>query len=161
MSTPEPPSDQPVPAPSHPTPLADWGTRAVGLLIDWIPIILLNVLTFWSSALRNLAGLIGILYVAYLGYMEGMTGQTPGKAVMGTRLVDQQGSVLGTGAGIGRKFVHILDSLVCLLGWFLPIVDDKRQTIADKVMTSYVVEGVEKKPFAVDLWMPPSDTPAA
>jgi hypothetical protein len=34
-------------------------------------------------------------------------------------------------------------------------VDAQRQTIADKVMTSYVVGGLERKPFAVELWMPP------
>ena len=64
----------------------------------------------------------------------------------------------GAGAGIGRKFVHILDSIICFLGWFLPLVDSKRQTIADKVMSTYVVTGIEKKPFAVDLWLPPKQT---
>jgi hypothetical protein len=34
-------------------------------------------------------------------------------------------------------------------------VDAKRQTIADKVMTTFVVTGVEKRPFAFDLWIPP------
>ena len=87
-----------------------------------------------------------------------MSGQTPGKAIMGIRLVDAKGNLLGAGAGIGRKFVHILDSIICFLGWFLPLVDSKRQTIADKVMSTYVVTGIEKKPFAVDLWLPPKQT---
>jgi uncharacterized RDD family membrane protein YckC len=99
-------------------------------------------------------GLLGLAYLIYLGHLEGTTGQTPGKAMQGTRLVSQEGELLGSGGGIGRKFLHILDSLVCYLGWFLPIVDVKRQTIADKVMNSYVVTGVEKKPFSIDLWMP-------
>ena len=64
------------------------------------------------------------------------------------------------GPGIGRKFAHIVDSLVCMLGWFLPIVDSKRQTIADKLLNTYVVTGAEKKQFSLDLWMPPK-TPAA
>ena len=55
---------------------------------------------------------------------------------MGTRVVNQAGEVVGGGAGIGRKFLHILDTLVCLLGWLLPLVDSKRQTIADKVMST-------------------------
>jgi uncharacterized RDD family membrane protein YckC len=73
---------------------------------------------------------------------------------MGIRLVNQQGDLIGSGAGIGRKFAHIVDSIVCGLGYLLPIVDSKRQTIADKIMTTFVVT-VDKKPFAVDLWMPP------
>jgi hypothetical protein len=69
--------------------------------------------------------------------------------------VNQRGELLGSGQAIGRKFLHILDSLVCLLGWLLPLVDNKRQTIADKVVDSYVVTGAEKKPFNVNLWLAP------
>ncbi|MGD2044327.1 MAG: RDD family protein [Acidimicrobiia bacterium] len=170
MTTPEPPAPQPAPTAA---PLADWGTRAIGFLIDYLPILLLNVLTFWSDFLSWIAWLISIGYIIYLGNMEGTTGQTPGKTVQGIRLVNGQGELIGSGPGIGRKFAHIVDSLVCMLGWFLPLVDDKRQTIADKLLETYVVTGAEKKPFAVELWMPqqqqtppppppqapPSDTP--
>ena len=152
MTTPpEFPAEQPAPAAS-PSNLALWGTRALGVLVDWAPAFILSVLTYRASYFFSL---VGYAYWGYLGHLEGVTGQTPGKAIMGTRLVNQQGELLGSGAGIGRKFVHILDFLVCGLGFLLPIVDSKRQTIADKVMNSYVVEGIEKKPFALDLWMPP------
>ena len=153
MTTPpEFPTEQPIATPAN---LASWGTRAIGYLIDIAPSLVLSALTYRSTALGALFGLVSFLYFIYLGYLDGLTGQTPGKAIMGTRLVNVQGGTIGTGPGIGRKFAHILDSLVCLLGWFLPLVDSKRQTIADKVMNTYVVEGVEKKPFAVDLWLPP------
>jgi len=152
MTTPEPPIPQPVGVPAA---LASWGDRALGFLIDYLPIIILNALTFNRGLLGGLLGLVGIAYFAYLGHLEGTTGQTPGKAIMGLRLVDQNGNLVGSGSGIGRKFVHILDSLVCFLGWFLPLVDAKRQTIADKVMSTFVVGGQERKPFAVELWMPP------
>lgn len=152
MSTPEFPDQQ---ATGTPSPLASWGTRAVGFIIDYAPLWILQLIFFRSTTINTLLSLVGIAYLAYLGYLDGLTGQTPGKAIMGIKLVNQRGELIGTGSGIGRKFVHIVDSIVCLLGWLLPIVDSKRQTIADKIMTTYVVEGVEKKPFAVDLWMPP------
>ena len=79
---------------------------------------------------------------------------------MGTRVVNLQGQLIGSGAGIGRKFAHILDSLICGLGYLLPLVDAKRQTIADKVMTTFVVTGLEKKSFSLDLWKPPPTTTA-
>ena len=142
-----------MPPSGTPSNLADWGIRAVGWLIDWAPVIILGIITYRVPFF----GLLQIGYLVYLGHLEGTTGQTPGKAMQGTRLVNEQGELIGSGAGIGRKFLHILDSLVCLLGWFLPLVDAKRQTIADKVMNTYVVLGVEKKPFAVDLWMPPKN----
>jgi uncharacterized RDD family membrane protein YckC len=154
MTTPpEFPVEQPAAAPAN---LAPWGTRAIGLLIDALPSIILGAVTYWSGALRALIGLLNFAYFYfYLGYLDGATGQTPGKAMMGIRLVNPQGALIGTGAGIARKFAHIIDSIVCFLGWFLPIVDAKRQTIADKLLNTYVVEGLEKKPFAVDLWMAP------
>lgn len=156
MTTPEPPTHPAAP----PGPLADWGTRAVGFIIDILPLLILGVLTFWSDFLSWIASLAGIAYTVYMGYLDGLTGQTPGKAIMGISLVDEQGGLIGSGAGIGRKFVHILDSMVCLLGWLLPLVDAKRQTIADKLIATYVVTGAEKKPFSIDLWTPPPQSTA-
>lgn len=152
MSTPEFPAEQPQATPAD---LASWGTRAAGYLIDLAPIIILNALTFNSRGLSNLVGLIGLAYFIYLGWMDGETGQTPGKAIMGTRVVNVRGELVGGGSGIGRKVAHIVDGIVCGLGWLLPLVDKKRQTIADKIMSTYVVTGMEKRPFAVNLWTKP------
>jgi uncharacterized RDD family membrane protein YckC len=138
-----------------PAPLADWGTRALGFLIDWVPLAILNAVLFRVTLFNVLAGLAGLAYVAYLGHLDGITGQTPGKAIMGTRLVNEKGELIGSGAGIGRKFAHIVDGLVCGLGWLLPLIDAKRQTIADKLLQTYVVTGAEKKAFAIDLWTAP------
>lgn len=154
MSTPEFPAEATGEA-GQSAPLASWGTRAAGFIIDSAPVWILELIFFRSSVFNILISLASIAYIAYIGHLEGVTGQTPGKAMMGTRLVNTQGELIGSGAGIGRKFVHILDYLVCLLGWFLPLVDSKKQTIADKVMSTYVVEGADKKPFSVDLWTPP------
>lgn len=152
MSTPEFPAEQPAGVPS---PLASWGTRAAGWIIDFAPIWIVEIFIFRSGPLAALWSLVGFGYFIYMGWLDGETGQTPGKSIMGIRLVNTQGENVGGGAGIGRKFAHIVDSLVCMLGWLLPLVDSGRQTIADKMLTTYVVDGVEKKPFSVDLWMPP------
>ncbi len=155
MTTPEFPSAEPQGVPSR---LASWGTRAAGLIIDFAPVWILGIIFSRSDNVFGIGGLIGLInlaYFIYMGYLDGISGQTPGKALMGTRVVNTQGELIGSGAGIGRKFAHIVDSLVCGLGWLLPLVDSKRQTIADKLLTTYVVEGVEKRPFSIDLWMPP------
>jgi uncharacterized RDD family membrane protein YckC len=152
LTTPEPPVPQPA---GTPAPLADWGTRALGFLIDWAPVILLNAVFYRVGFVNFLVWLASLAYWAYLGNMEGVGGQTPGKAIMGLRLVNEQGQLIGGGPGIGRKFAHIVDGLVCGLGWLLPLVDAKRQTIADKLLQTYVVTGAEKKPFSIDLWRSP------
>ena len=40
-----------------------------------------------------------------------------------------------------RIIAHFLDSLACYIGWLWPLWDDKRQTFADKVCGSIVVNG--------------------
>ncbi|MEX1038585.1 MAG: RDD family protein [Acidimicrobiia bacterium] len=161
MTTPEFPAEQPAGTPAN---LADWGTRAVGYLIDYLPIFVLYLLTFVISRVSSTLGFLlnlvvwiaGLGYFLYLGHLDGTTGQTPGKQVQGIRVVNGAGELIGSGSGIARKLAHIIDSAVCLVGWFLPLFDEKRQTIADKIMTTYVVTGVDKKPFGVDLYMPKS-----
>ncbi len=156
MSTPEFPAESADEQPGTPSPLASWGTRALGFIIDAAPIWILQLIFYRDNAIGILVSLVSIGYIVYIGHLEGISGQTPGKAMMGIKLVNDQREEIGSGAGIGRKFVHILDNIVCFLGWLLPIVDSKRQTIADKVMSTYVVSGLEKKPFSVSLWAAPS-----
>jgi uncharacterized RDD family membrane protein YckC len=149
----------PEPAAPHaggtPANLADWGTRAIGFLIDYAPVFIVGLVASGSWPLRTMAGLLGLAYWIYLGHLDGVTGQSPGKAMQGIRVVNIQGELIGSGPGIARKVAHIVDGMICGLGYLLPIVDAQRQTIADKIMSTYVVTGVEKKPFAVDLWMAP------
>ena len=152
MTGPEFPAAQPEGMPAN---LADWGTRAIGFLVDYAPILILSLLTFRSFTFRTIVGLAGIAYWLYLGHLDGVTGQTPGKAIQGIRVVNVQGDLIGSGPGMARKVAHIVDSILCGLGWLLPIADSKRQTIADKIMSTYVVTGVEKRSFAIDLWMQP------
>lgn len=161
MTTPEPPASSPPGQPIPPGQFADWGTRAIGFLIDWVPAAAISAIFYRVALFNVLASLAGAAYWGYIGHLEGVTGQTPGKAMMGTRLVDAKGQLIGSGPGIGRKFAHIVDGLICGLGFLLPIVDAKRQTIADKLLDTYVVTGAEKKPFAVDLWMPPKQEGSA
>lgn len=153
MTTPDVP-----PASPSPVPLADWGTRAVGYLIDFVPFVVIGALFRSNFFILAPVGLVGVAYTILLGHLDGVTGQTPGKAMMGIRVVDVKGELIGSGAGIGRKFSHIIDGLVCGLGFLLPLVDVRRQTIADKVMNTFVVTGAEKKPFSFDLWIPPKST---
>ena len=152
MSTPEFPTEQPAGVPSS---LAAWGTRAAGYIIDFAPIWIVSALFIRSTTVSTLWGLVGLAYFIYMGWLDGETGQTPGKAIMGIRVVNTQGEIIGGGTGIARKFAHIVDAIICGLGFLLPLVDAKKQTIADKIMTTYVVTGVEKRSFSVDLWMPP------
>jgi uncharacterized RDD family membrane protein YckC len=120
-------------------PLASWGIRVGGYLIDAvISGIVVTVLSFVDTGLGQLGNLIVLLV---FGYLTGTTGQTPGRRLLGTKVVRiRDGQVLGVGAGIGREVLHILDALSLFIGFLWPIWDKKNQTFADKIIGSVVLK---------------------
>lgn len=155
-----------VPAPINDS-LASWGDRVVATLIDFIVVaglwLVVNIvgwiLGIVSDALGGLVALLGnliiSLYGLYLGFLEGEKGQSPGKALRGLKVIKEaDGQLLGGGMGIVRKIAHAIDSFVCLLGYLLPLVDVKKQTIADKLLQTVVVKGEPPKSLGPDLFLP-------
>lgn len=68
----------------------------------------------------------------------GTTGQSLGKRVVGTTLVSEQTDApLGAGMAFLRDLVHTLDG-VAYVGYLWPLWDEKRQTLADKLMQTVV-----------------------
>lgn len=141
-----PPGGQPMgypagAAPAPGGPYADWPKRVVSALIDFVaPFIVAVILSRISSGLGFVAYLAALAWALYNAYLGGQTGQSYGKQIAGTRLVSETtGQPIGGAMGIGRYFVHILDSLPCYLGFLWPLWDAKRQTFADKVLKTVVV----------------------
>lgn len=157
------------PYPPPPAPYADWLRRVGGFLIDSLIILVPTFALFGIATaltvgslhcttdpfgrtsctgnanpagivLEILAWVVGIGLGLYLAYVEGTTGQTPGKRVVGIRLVRERDyQVLGFGMAFLRRLAHFLDSIACYIGWLWPLWDMKRQTFADKVTNSVVL----------------------
>jgi uncharacterized RDD family membrane protein YckC len=71
---------------------------------------------------------------------QGRTGYSLGKTVMGIRLVKEStGQPMGPAMCFVRQLAHYVDSLACYLGWFWPLWDRKRQTLADKIVRTVVL----------------------
>ncbi len=167
MTQPPEGSPPPPPAGETPGPLAEWADRVVATLIDFVFIVAIGLVVFILSAIVGivsdiLAGLVtGIGYFAlsiyglYLGYLEGIRGQSPGKAIQGLKIVKiSDGEVLGGGMGIVRRIAHFVDSIICYLGFLLPLIDARKQTIADKMLDTVVLRDQEKRPFSQAIFMP-------
>jgi Protein of unknown function (DUF2752) len=43
------------------------------------------------------------------------------------------------GMTTARDICHVLDSLACYIGWLFPLWDAKRQTFADKIVSTVVI----------------------
>ena len=146
-----------------PGPLADWGTRVVSTLIDGAittavliaGLILAFILGLISSALGVLVGLLGYLVSIaasfYFIYLTGACGQSPGKKLMGIKVVNEEtGQVIGGGMGIVRGLAHFVDGIF-FIGYLFPLWDPKRQTFADKIMKTVVLSGLPKQKLSADL----------
>lgn len=137
--------------------LAEWPQRVIAFVLDIVcllPLIILQVIFAQvSGALGLLMNLVTTAAALYFGYLNGATGQSPGKALTGLKVIGENtGQVIGGGAGVIRQIAHFVDSIICFLGYFLPLVDAKKQTLADKIMSTVVVTGAEKKAFGPELF---------
>lgn len=97
--------------------------------------------------------LIAIAVVANVVLLQGISGRSLGKRVVGLRVVRLHGDQpVGIGRTLLRQCAHVLDLLPCYLGYLWPLVDEHRQTFADKVAsTVVVVDGYYAAPAGVDV----------
>lgn len=71
------------------------------------------------------------------GYRQGTTGSSIGKSVLKFKVVSETtGQPIGFGLSIVRQLAHFVDAIICYIGYLFPLWDAKRQTLADKIMTT-------------------------
>ncbi|MFI9011900.1 RDD family protein [Actinosynnema sp. NPDC053489] len=134
---------------------AEWGNRAVGALIDYLaPGLVVGILAGIGSATGDptiTLILTGVAYVGLIGfliynswYLAGTTGQSMGKKIAKVKLIKEEtGQPIGFGNAFVRHLCHFVDSLPCYAGWFAPLWEAKKQTWADKIMGTVVVNAPE------------------
>jgi uncharacterized RDD family membrane protein YckC len=92
----------------------------------------LGMLVYWLTVLVALAYLVW-----NYGYRQGTTGSSLGKSVMKFKVVSEvTGQPIGFGMSVLRQIAHFVDQIICYIGYLLPLWDSKRQTVADKIMTT-------------------------
>jgi uncharacterized RDD family membrane protein YckC len=100
------------------------GTSGVALVLMFLGIALSVAYFVWNYCIR-----------------QGRTGYTIGKGVVGIKLVKlDTGQPMGAGLSFVRQLAHIVDALPCYLGYLWPLWDSKRQTFADKIMSTVVIQ---------------------
>jgi uncharacterized RDD family membrane protein YckC len=129
---------------------ASWVQRAGGYIIDGLIVApfgaLASVLdgptaTEGPGAIYYVLNLLGFLVSAYnRWYLGGTTGQSWGRKALGITLVKEQtGQPMGPLMAFVRDLAHIVDTVICLIGWLFPLWDAKKQTLADKITGTVVI----------------------
>jgi uncharacterized RDD family membrane protein YckC len=119
--------------------LAGLGARFIAIIVDGFVLGLIGGVLF--SIIREPGGAAGIILgIAYQWYfLTQHNGQTPGKMLMGIRVVKTDGGKISDADAVIRYFGYWLNSLVLLLGWIWAIFDTNRQGWHDKLASTYVV----------------------
>ncbi|MDP3889609.1 RDD family protein [Nocardioides sp.] len=95
-----------------------------------------------SLALIAIGIVLGVVaFIWNICLKGGKTGWTVGKGALGIRLLNEKtGQPIGAGMAFVRQLAHIVDALPCYLGYLWPLWDAKRQTFADKIVGSVVID---------------------
>lgn len=152
-------TDRPSPAGDRPsdavavlprTSYASWATRVLAQAIDMVPLgvamgIAWGVQSGADAGLATATVLLVVLAtLAYgvwnFGHRQGTTGSSLGKSIVGIRVVSEiTWQPIGFKLSLVRQLAHVIDAAVCYVGYLFPLWDPKRQTIADKIMTTVCV----------------------
>jgi uncharacterized RDD family membrane protein YckC len=142
--------------------LADWGPRVLASLIDslitsipvllfvLIPLVLLPSGDSGEVSTAQTVIVVALFSVIYLAvfllhiynrcFLQGRTGQSWGKRVVHLRLVGMaDGRPIGAGSAFVREICHVVDG-IAYIGYLWPLWDDRRQTFADKICTTVVLD---------------------
>jgi uncharacterized RDD family membrane protein YckC len=84
-----------------------------------------------------LAGLFVIVFEFWNLYRQGKTGSSIGKSAFKFKVVrEKDGQPIGFLMSIVRQIAHIADGIPCYIGYLWPLWDQKRQTFADKIVST-------------------------
>ncbi len=114
-----------------------FGFSAQGLKADDPTKSLLVVLQFIIVALSGLA--VALFIPGYFVLFWVLVGATPGKQVLGLKIVRTDRRQLGWGRAIVRYIGYWISAIVFFLGFLWVLVDGRRQAWHDKMADTFVV----------------------
>jgi len=83
--------------------------------------------------------LVTVLVIGYFTFLWTMVGFTPGKAVLGLKVVRKNGAKITFGRSLLRFFAYWISALPLFLGFFWVLWDSKRQSWHDKIAGTQVL----------------------
>lgn len=131
---------------------ASLGQRAIAVIIDGILFGILGMIIFTvliggaiSSGNFGAAAVMpmvfSVLFLVLYIVMEGLWGVTPGKKLIGIKVIGQNGGVPGIVPSLIRNVLRIVDALPTLyiIGIVLIATNDHNQRLGDMIANTYVV----------------------
>jgi uncharacterized RDD family membrane protein YckC len=103
------------------------------------PDLLIAALLDGNAASESLLAISGIIFFLYFFIFHASRGQTPGKQLLGLRVIDGYGARPGLFRTLIRTASYLLSALPCSLGFLWIGFDRERRALHDWVAGTYVV----------------------
>jgi uncharacterized RDD family membrane protein YckC len=80
-----------------------------------------------------------VLNLTYYTYFLSQKGATPGKMVMGLKVIVANGDRIGVGRAIARYFAHVLSGLTLGIGYIMVAFDSQKRGLHDYICSTRVI----------------------
>lgn len=120
---------------------ASMPSRIFAILIDSALMGVLMALVHPFLLSPSLDGLVGFTAgaLAQAYFLTNFNGQTPGKMLLGIRIVKVDGSALNVTDALLRYVGYLLNDVLLGIGWLWAFMDKDHQGLHDKIAKTYVV----------------------
>jgi uncharacterized RDD family membrane protein YckC len=89
---------------------------------------------------------LGILGFLYFFIFHALRGQTPGKRLLGVRVIDAYGRRPSLGRALGRTAAYVPSALLLALGFLWIGFDREKRGLHDRLADTYVISDGERSP---------------
>ena len=122
---------------------AGFWIRFLAIILDTlilsVPSFFLQIFLVQVTGLISLSFVIVIAFVVLIIYLDGIKGGTPGKLILGLRIVNVNGEYIGISSAIKRMIGKFFSGLLLGIGYLMIAWDKKKQGLHDSVAKSFVI----------------------
>ena len=125
---------------------AGFGERSAAFLLDLVIVSLLDVLLvmslFGTNALSQDTNnfLLPAVFLLYFWYFGAATGQTPGKIILGIKVVEDNGRPMKLLSGLTRTLSYYIDVMLFFSGFLLAAIRKDKKALHDIIAGTKVVK---------------------
>jgi uncharacterized RDD family membrane protein YckC len=112
---------------------------AVDLVVLGVVLMALSVMLGLSPVLSTTDYIISVLFQVAYYWLWNSIGWSPGKRVVGLRIVSEEGDRPGAERGFARTVISVVGQLALFIGYLWALWDARTQTWHDKMAGTYVV----------------------
>jgi len=108
-------------------------------LILGIPAFLVQMGLVFATGISSLVYIVELGVIVLTVYLDGIKGGTPGKLILGLRIVNDKGNYIGIPMAILRYIGKILSAVILGIGYIMIAFTEKKQGLHDKIAKTYVI----------------------